>query len=121
LLEEGDIDGAISSYQLGLADVSPGSLTEALLNRNIGLAFGKQGVWDKAHTHFEAYAAWAAAKGRQMNDGERAFRGLLLYHAGDETKAKVAWNGIRDEKLRRSVMDAAAAIKPSYGIVANSN
>ena len=121
LLEESDVDGAISSYQLGLAKASPGGLTEALLNRNTGLAFSKQGVWDKAHSHFEAYVAWATAKGRQMSDGERAFRGLLLYRAGDETKAKAAWDGIRDETLRRSVTDAAAAIKPSYGIVANSN
>ena len=121
LLEEGDIDGAISSYQLGLAEASTGGLTEALLNRNIGLAFGKQGVWDKAGSHFEVYAAWAAAKGKQMSDGERAFRGLTLYRAGDETKAKAAWDGIRDEGLRRNVADAAAAIKPSYGVVTSSN
>ncbi len=107
LLEADDPDDAARCYRMGLDRAAPGSPSELMLHRNLGVLLLKQNDYERALAHLENYTTRSLARGSAVPDADLAAWGLVLYHTGQDDRAVKAWRGITDESTRREIYRAA--------------
>lgn len=107
LLESDDPDGAARCYRMGLDRATPGSPSELMLHRNLGMLLLKQNDYERALAHLENYTTRTLARGAAVPDADLAAWGLALYRSGQDHRAAEAWRSMTDESTQREVMRAA--------------